>query len=60
MKKIILKSIIWLLIAFSGSLAIVLLSGITDLKQVNSDSFLFGGFIGIMATYIPKVLYDEE
>lgn len=56
MKKILLKAFIWFAVAFSGGMAILIFTGVSDLAQLNAPSLLFGGFIGMMGGYIRDIL----
>lgn len=57
MKKIILKSLLWLGVAWVGSMAIFIFWGqdLANLKE-NIGIWVFGAFMGIMATYLGKIL----
>jgi uncharacterized membrane protein YobD (UPF0266 family) len=56
MKKIIFKSLLWFVITLVGSLIILNLNHVTDLKELHKPSLLFGLFIGMMAMYIPQII----
>ena len=61
MKQVFLKSIIWFLVAWIGSISIVFYFGI-DLSEVsqNAGIFAFGSFIGVMATYLGGVFKQRQ
>lgn len=56
MKKILLKTLIWMAVGVSGGMAILIFTGVTDLNELNAPSLLFGGFIGLMGGYIRDIL----
>lgn len=56
MKKTLLKALIWFAVAFTGGMAILIFTGVTDMAQLNAPSLLLGGFIGVMGCYIKDIL----
>lgn len=55
MKKFIKKSLIWYVITFVGSMAILTFSGMKDLTELKDHMpiLMFGAFIGVMCAYHP-------
>lgn len=60
MKKFILRCLIWLAVAFFGSLIVLRLNGVTDLKQLDIASMMFGCFVGLMASYMNVIMPEKN